>query len=83
MCLAIPGRLEKRTDDELMPMGTVRFGGTTREVCLTCVPEARIGDYVLVHVGLGISIIDEDEAKRVFDYLEQLGEVDELRDSGP
>jgi hydrogenase expression/formation protein HypC len=79
MCLAIPGELVSRDEDELLPVGKVRFGGILKEISLACVPEARIGDYVLVHAGLGISVIDEIEANRVFQYLEELGEVDELQ----
>lgn len=80
MCLAIPGTLERRSDDDpLMPMGVVRFGGVSKEVCLACTPEARIGDYVLVHVGMAIGVLDEQEAQRVLHYLEEIGEIEAAR----
>jgi hydrogenase expression/formation protein HypC len=73
MCLAVPGKLVSRFgDDPLTAMGKVRFGGITKEICLTFVPEAKVGDYILVHVGMGIGIIDEEEANRVYDYLKQM-----------
>jgi len=60
MCLAIPGRLESRRDDNpLTPEGTVRFGGVTRTVTLTFVPEATVGSHVLVHAGVAITVVDE------------------------
>ncbi len=80
MCLAIPGKVTAITTDEDNPFrsGKVSFGGITREVNLSMVPDAGVGDYVLVHVGAAISIVDEDEAKTTFEYLRQLGELDEL-----
>lgn len=77
MCLAIPGRVVTIEGADLFRTGRVSFGGIVREVNLTAVPEAGIGSYVLVHVGMAISTIDEAEAARVFDYLEQIGELDE------
>lgn len=82
MCLSVPGKLisiqdldqcrEKSQDRQsLTRMGRVSFGGIFKEVSLAYVPEAREGDYVLVHVGFAISVIDEEEAKFVYDYLEQ------------
>ncbi len=56
----------------------VSFGGIIKPVSLACVPEARVGDYVLVHVGVALSVIDEREAAEVFSYLEQMGETKEL-----
>lgn len=76
MCLAIPGRvLSISGDDPLMRVGQVDFGGIVKEINLAFVPEAAIGDYVLVHVGFAISIINEAEATRVFDYLREIGEL--------
>ena len=78
MCLGIPGRVIEVADDELRP-GKVEFGGIVKDVCLAYVPEADVGDYVVVHVGFAISRIDEAAARQVFDYLEQIEELDELR----
>ncbi len=81
MCLAVPGEIMAiRTDDALMRMSTVQFGGVTKEVSLAYVPEAEVGDYVIVHVGFAISMIDRGEAMRVFEYLEQMGDLEELQD---
>ncbi len=80
MCLAIPGKLEAISGqlDDTFRMGRVSFGGVIKEVNLSMVPEANVGDYVLVHVGLAISVVDEEEAKKTFHYLQQIGEIDEL-----
>lgn len=80
MCLSIPGKLIEITAelDETFRVGRVSFDGVIKEVSLTLVPEAKLDDYVLVHVGAAISIIDEEEAKVTFDLLKQLGELDEL-----
>lgn len=66
-----------------MPMGKVNFAGITKEVCLAYVPEAQVGDYVVVHVGFAISTVDEAEANQVFAYLEEMGELAELTVSQP
>ena len=79
MCLAVPGRIIEITEsDELLRRGRVDFGGVGKNVSLACVPEPRIGQYVLVHVGMAITIVDETEALRVFEYLDQMGELGEL-----
>lgn len=80
MCLAIPGKIIAITEqlDETFRKGKVSFGGILKEINLFMVPEARIGDYVLVHVGVAINVVDEAEAKKTFDYLKQMGEVEEL-----
>ncbi len=81
MCLAIPGRIEEITnEDELMRMGRVDFSGVVKEINLAYVPEAKIGDYVLVHVGFAINTIDEEEANKVFEYLRQIQELGELQE---
>jgi hydrogenase expression/formation protein HypC len=82
MCLSIPGKLIAITSqlDETFRVGKVSFDGIIKEVSLTLVPEANIGDYVLVHVGAAISTIDEDEAKKTFELLKQLDELRELED---
>lgn len=66
-----------------MPMGKVNFAGITKEVCLAYVPEAQVGDYVVVHVGFAISTVDEAEANQVFAYLQEMGELAELTVSQP
>jgi len=80
MCLAIPGKILSITNqlDETFRFGKISFGGITKEVNLCMVPEAKIDDYVLVHVGVAISIVDEEEANKVFSYLKEMGEVEEL-----
>jgi hydrogenase expression/formation protein HypC len=79
MCLGVPGKvLETWENDTGMKMGRVSFGGIVKEVCLATTPEADIDDYVVVHVGFAISVIDEEEAERVFGYLEEMGELAEL-----
>lgn len=79
MCLAVPGRIETiDCDDGIERSGRVSFGGVRRQVNLAYVPEAKIGDYVIVHVGFAISVIDEAEAKLVFEYLREINELAEL-----
>lgn len=73
MCLAVPGRILTASEgDALARTGRVDFGGVVKEVSLAFVPEAQPGDYVLVHVGLAISRVDEAEAQKVFEYLAQI-----------
>ncbi len=81
MCLSIPGKLEsiERQLDDIFRVGKVSFGEIKKDINLSMVPDAKVGDYVLVHVGVAISIVDEAEAKRTFDLLLQMGEVDEMR----
>ena len=79
MCLAIPGRIVEITNNEpLTRAGRVHFGGIVKEVNLACVPDAGVNDYVIVHAGMAISTLDEAEARRVFTYLQELGELQEL-----
>lgn len=80
MCLAIPGKLLEITSalDDTFRIGKVSFGGVKKEVSLALVPEAKVDDYVMVHVGAAISVVDEEEAKKTFEVLTQLGELDEL-----
>lgn len=84
MCLAIPGKIERISgDDPLTRMGHVNFGGILKEACLAYVPEATVGDYVIVHVGFALSRVDEAEAHKVFEYLKQMDELAELKEGGP
>ena len=79
MCLAVPGKLLSiQGDDPLTRTGRVSFGGIVKEVSLAFSPEARVGDYVIVHVGFAISTLDEKEARQVFDYLQQMEDLSEL-----
>ncbi len=76
MCLAIPGCIVGISDDQtLMRMGRVDFGGLIKEINLVYVPEAEVGDFVLVHVGFAITVIDEAEAARVFEHLREIDEL--------
>ncbi len=81
MCLSIPGKIESIENqlDDIFRVGKVSFGEIKKEINLSMVPDAKVGDYVLVHVGVAISIVDEEEAKKTFDLLLQMGEVDEMR----
>jgi hydrogenase expression/formation protein HypC len=81
MCLAVPGKLIAIDQTDLEnPTGEVDFSGIIKEVSLVFLPEAKIGDYVIVHVGFALSLLEESEARRVFEYLEQMDGLDELKD---
>ena len=83
MCLAIPGKVTGISgDDPLLRSGKVDFGGVFREVSLAYVPEVKVGDYVIVHVGFALSRVDEAEAQQVFEYLREMEELSDLQDSG-
>jgi hydrogenase expression/formation protein HypC len=84
MCLGIPGKvLEVKPNALGMAMGKVSFGGIAKEVCLAYVPEAQIGDYVIVHAGFAISKLDEAEAMEVFELLNQMEELAVLEEFRP
>ncbi len=73
MCLAIPGKvISIAGDDPVFRMGKVDFGGVIKEVNLCYVPEVKLGDYVIIHVGFALNIIDEEEAQKVFEYLREM-----------
>ena len=78
MCLGIPGEIVSVRDDGGLRIGTVRFAGITRDVCLDYVEDAVVGEYVLVHVGFALSRIDAEEAARAYRILEGLGQTAEL-----
>ncbi|MCS6870313.1 MAG: HypC/HybG/HupF family hydrogenase formation chaperone [Anaerolineae bacterium] len=81
MCLAVPGQLISiENTDPLFRTGKVNFGGIIKEVNLAYVPEAKVGDYVIVHVGFALSVVDEQEAARVFEYLANMDELGELEE---
>ncbi len=79
MCLAIPGKIIElqSVEDPTFLTGKVSFNGIIKDVNLSLVPEAKIDDYVLVHVGVALNLIDESEARKVFEYLDEIGEVEE------
>ena len=83
MCLAIPGRIISIKEDTegFMRMGKVEFGGIAKEINLQLVPDAKENDFVLVHVGVALSIIDEEEAQNSLDFLKHMNELDELYNS--
>jgi hydrogenase expression/formation protein HypC len=73
MCLAIPGKIVSTEVENGIRIGRVEFGGVSRATCLDLVPEASIGDYVLVHVGFAMSRVDREEAERSYKLLEAMG----------
>jgi hydrogenase expression/formation protein HypC len=83
MCLAVPGKIISIDGEDLARQARVDFGGVLKEVNLAYVPEAEIGQYVLVHVGFAISVVDEEEAAKVFGYLREMGELGELAELTP
>jgi hydrogenase expression/formation protein HypC len=83
MCLGIPGKVVKTFREHDVLMGKVDFSGVTKQVCLEHVPEVKIGEYVLVHVGFALSHIDEKEAELVFDFLKTMNQLDELETPSP
>ena len=81
MCLGVPGKVVSIEENPLgITMGKVSFGGIVKEVCLAYVPDVRVGDYVVVHVGFAISKIDEEQAQAMFEFLEQVAAQGEVED---
>ena len=82
MCLAVPGKIVTIVEDGHLGLsrGKVDFGGIRKDVCLDYTPNARVGHYVLVHVGFALAIVDEEEAQRVFEALRDLDQLDELKE---
>jgi hydrogenase expression/formation protein HypC len=82
MCLAVPGKIVSISgDDPLTRIGKVNFGGIVKDVNFAYVPDAKVGDYVVVHVGFALNTVDEAEANQVFDYLREMGDLAELEDT--
>jgi hydrogenase expression/formation protein HypC len=82
MCLAVPGKvLSISGDDPLTRVGKVNFGGIVKDVNFAYVPDAKTGDYVIVHVGFALNTVDEAEANQVFEYLREMGELAELEEA--
>ena len=83
MCLAVPGKIVSiEGDDPVLRCGRVDFSGVVKQINLAYVPEAKVGDYVLVHVGFAINTIDEEEAHEVFAYLRQMEDLAEIEGGG-
>ena len=82
MCLAVPGKILETKEENGSRIGRVQFGGITRQVQLDFVPEAGVGDYVIVHVGFALSVVNAEEAERTYEMLEQMGMLEENQDSG-
>jgi hydrogenase expression/formation protein HypC len=82
MCLAVPGKVMSISgEDPLLRAGKVNFSGIVKDVNFAYVPDAKVGDYVIVHVGFALNTVDEAEANLVFDYLRQMGELAELEEA--
>ena len=81
MCLGIPGKVVELTPDAQLLMGKVDFGGVAREVCLAYVPDVKVGEYVIVHVGFALSKLDETEARRLYELLAELAALDDGADA--
>ncbi len=80
MCLAIPGKIMtiEESEETVFQIGKVSFSGVTKRINLSLVPEAKIGDHVLVHVGVAVSVIDEEEARKTMNFLQGTGDLEEL-----
>ena len=80
MCLAIPGKILdiEIPEDSVFQIGKVSFSGITKRINLSLVPEAKVGDHVLVHVGVAVSVVDEEEARKTLNFLQGTGDLDEL-----
>jgi hydrogenase expression/formation protein HypC len=83
MCLGIPGKVIKTFREHDVLMGKVDFSGVVKTVCLEHVPEVKVGNYVLVHVGFALSEIDEAEAVLVFKFLDEMNQLDEVKADSP
>jgi hydrogenase expression/formation protein HypC len=83
MCLGIPGKVTETYREHDVLMGKVDFGGVFKRVCLEHVPDVGLGDYVVVHVGFALQRLDEVEAKRVFQFLDEMQQLDELKVPSP
>lgn len=83
MCLGVPGKIVDIYEGNGLKMGKVDFGGVTKEVCLAYVPEAKIGDYTVIHVGFALNLLDEAEALETLDLLRQIGAVEEELGQAP
>jgi hydrogenase expression/formation protein HypC len=78
MCLAVPGKILEIYETNSLLMGRIDFGGVVREACLTFVPEAKVGDYTIIHVGFALNLIDEQEAKETLALLDAISNQDQI-----
>jgi hydrogenase expression/formation protein HypC len=83
MCLGVPGKIVEKYEKDGLQMARVDFGGVFREACLTYVPEARVGEYCIIHVGFAISLLSESEAQETLELLKQIGGLEEELGVGP
>lgn len=83
MCLGIPGKVVERYREHDLPMGKVDFGGVMKNVCLAHTPNVAVGQYVIVHVGFALQVVDQDEAARVFTFLNQMDHPNDVEPGGP
>jgi hydrogenase expression/formation protein HypC len=83
MCLGIPGKVVETYREHDVLMGKVDFSGVFKRVCLEHVPHVQLGEYVLVHVGFALNTLDEAEARRVFEFLEEMNQLDEIKGPSP
>ena len=77
MCLGVPGKIVEIYEQEGLKMGKIDFGGVVREACLAYVPEAEVGNYTIIHVGFAINLVDEEEARRSYELLMEIGALEE------
>jgi hydrogenase expression/formation protein HypC len=82
MCLGVPGKIIAIYESNGLKMGTIDFGGVTREACLAYVPEAKIGDYTIIHVGFALNVISEEDAQETLDLLREMAELQNEPESG-
>ena len=78
MCLGVPGRVVDVFEEDGLRMGRVDFGGITRSACLEYAPEVGVGSWVVIHVGFAISVVDEEEAKRSYELLAEMGSLEDI-----
>jgi len=76
MCLGVPGKIVEIHEENGLSMGTIDFGGVTREVCLAYVPEAKVGDYAIIHVGFALNLLSEEEAQETLALLSQISAIE-------
>lgn len=79
MCLAIPGRVTELSEVQGVKMGKANFGGIVKQVCLQYTPDAQVGDYVMVHVGFALGKVDQEEAERTYNLLDEMKQLSELQ----